>query len=205
MQILYIHGFNSSVNSTTYKNLKELFPEHTWTAENFDLTDLQKTKTQIDWILKNNHPKVIIASSLGAFYALGITDSAARIVINPCLKPSLEIPKLNSDIPTNIIEQWKQEEKMLFEVDGEVRECCFGIFGNHDELFSYKDDFDNFYHATNLGMQKSFLVEGGHHSLSKDILKFYIQKGFDYFHLLSEHCRLAQYISFDDGSRRGIE
>ncbi len=198
MNILYIHGFNGSVNSSTYKKLQELFPEHHWVAENFNLTDIAATKERIHTICKEQHINMLIASSLGAFYALGITDSLARILINPCLKPSIEIPKLDSTVPQQVIVQWKIEEAFHAEADSEVRQCCFGIFGNHDELFSYKSDFDALYRKTNFSLTKSFMVEGGHHSLNSEVLKKYVQKAFNYFELLSEHVDLADSVPFLD-------
>lgn len=180
MRILYIHGFNSSVNSGTYRKLKNLFPQHEWFAENFNLTDVRETRNRIDSVISGSGIDVIIASSLGAFYALGAEAPVSRIVINPCMKPSIEIPKLDSSVPGEVIFAWKEMEKELVEADGEVGRRCFGIFGNHDELFSYRKYFGELYGETNLGVGKSFLVEGGHHSLSEDVLMEYVQKGLDY-------------------------
>ena len=40
----------------------------------------------------------VIGSSLGGFYALSCNTSVCKIVINPCMDPAVEIPKL-TDVP----------------------------------------------------------------------------------------------------------
>ena len=199
--ILYIHGFKSNSNSTTFRNLKDLFPEHKWFSADFDLLDLKGTQEKISALIKENKINILVASSLGAFYALLNSENHPCIVINPCMRPSVEIPKLDSSIKEEIVKEWDKLEKgheeyvsfgALATNMNEMRCNAFGIFGNHDELFSYKDLFEKIYGEKSAELKKSFLVEGGHHSLSKEVLQKYFSKAFEYFNLNHEYFALAE-------------
>ena len=91
--ILYIHGLNSDKNSKTFLTLKSHFLDFEWYTETFDLLNPSVATKQIDDIIKRKNITTIVASSLGAFYGLNIRNSLAKILINPCLIPSIELPK----------------------------------------------------------------------------------------------------------------
>lgn len=209
MNILYIHGFNSSSNSGTYKKLTQLFPEENWFADDYDLTDFDGTVAKIKATINEKNINCVIGSSLGAFYELYAAGDLPCIVINPCMCPSVEIKKLFPEISDDIVKTWEEHEKGMKEYVSfgavatnmnEMRCNAFGIFGNHDELFSYKDLFEEIYGAESASLKKSFLVEGGHHSLSNEVLKKYVGKAFEYFQLNREYFGLAQHFfpAFDE-------
>ncbi|MCR4742173.1 MAG: hypothetical protein K5866_04795 [Treponema sp.] len=199
--ILYIHGFKSNSNSSTFRNLREIFPEQAWFSADFDLTDIKGTEEKIKALIKEYKINILVASSLGAFYALLNSENHPCIVINPCMRPSIEIPKLDSSVKEETLKKWANLEKgheeyvsfgALAVNMNEMRCNAFGIFGNHDELFSYKELFEKIYGAESAELKKTFLVEGGHHSLSKDVLKKYFSKAFEYFKLNQEYFSLAK-------------
>ena len=73
-------------------------------------------------------------------------------------------------------EEWikkfaKEESKVYKNISGQLAQSTFGIFGDKDELFSYKSTFKKKY--DNLNKENTILVEGNH-SLSNASL----QKGF---------------------------
>lgn len=144
---LYIHGLGSSKNSTTYKHLKKNFPQFNWYTDTFDLLDVNGTIKKINNLLKSRNISTVVGSSLGGFYTLAIKNSVAKIVINPCMHPSVEIPKL-VDNQTIDIESYKAVESSTYaSIDGEMRFGTFGIFGLDDELFSYLKEFNDLYGA----------------------------------------------------------
>lgn len=94
-RIVYIHGFNGSPDGTTGTCIKSFFDDALVVAPALNLLDYDTTLSKLKNIINDNDINIIIGHSLGAFYALALnTDEALTIVINPCMYPSLEIPKL---------------------------------------------------------------------------------------------------------------
>lgn len=172
--LLYIHGLNSSANSTTAKLIKAYLGDkfnvltHTW-----NLTQ-PGTEKDINKFVADNNISIVIASSLGAFYALAITDSVAKILINPCMRPSVEVPKLTALSDKQIEHFKKLEDKIYSHIDAEMRMCTFAGFGNNDELFNYQDLFKKLY-----GPQMT--IASGGHKLPQNSLYKVIESGLTYF------------------------
>ena len=179
--ILYIHGLNSDKNSTTFLTLKSHFLDFEWHTETFDLLSPSVATKQIDDIIKRKNITTIVASSLGAFYGLNIRNSLAKILINPCLIPSIELPKLGENIDVDVFE--KMETDIYSNIDSELRICTLGIFGDNDELFDYSQLFTKLYRR----VQR---VNGGHKLDDKTLISS-VQVGFDYFYILAEMLKMA--------------
>jgi predicted esterase YcpF (UPF0227 family) len=144
IRILYIHGYGGSGNSRTALALKTYLPENYnvfspyFSTNPFEALDLAKETIQAKGI------NIVVASSLGAFMALQLRD-IPKIVINPCLYPSKELPK-RVEIPENILLNFTKFEKQTFEnIIDKDKVQTFGVFSNNDELFSYKDEFSKYY------------------------------------------------------------
>lgn len=143
INILYIHGLNSSGNSRTGKLLEEYLGQgykvfHPTFPQDSDAA-LAQAKNEIH----KNNIDIVVASSLGGFIALKLRN-VMKIVINPCMVPSVELPKLGVDDVT--VGRYAQLEKSLFSgIDAEEREITFGVFASYDELFSYKSVFTKYY------------------------------------------------------------
>lgn len=182
-KILYIHGLGSDANSTTFQTLKQGFPQYEWITDTFDLLDIAATKDKLRTLLLTENIDTIVASSLGAFYALGVQNSLAKIVINPCMKPSVELPKLVEEVDTTIFPAFELHNSGLpftgLILDNEMRFCTYGIFSTNDELFSYLPDFKRLYG------NRCIEVEGGHRLTGQALLSA-VQSGFDYFEELSK-------------------
>lgn len=172
--LLYIHGLNSSANSTTARLVKQYLGDkfniytHTW---NLTQPGVEK---DINKFVADNNISIVIASSLGAFYALAITDSVAKILINPCMHPSVEVPKLTKISNDQIKQFEKLETEVYSHIDAELRMCAFAGFGNNDELFNYHDEFKKKY-----GTQ--IIVVPGGHRLQPNSLYKVIESGLSYF------------------------
>jgi predicted esterase YcpF (UPF0227 family) len=155
---VFVHGFNGSHNSTTGRVIKDFLSDYVdVVTDDFNLLSPSDTLRKIDRLVTDNHADILIGISLGAFYTLAYY-SMPKIVINPCMFPSVEIPKLDSSIDSKVIEEWKSLESKMYDVlDWEDKKYTVGIFADNDELFSYKDFFKNKY-------GKIVFIPGGHHA-----------------------------------------
>lgn len=198
-KVLVIHGFGGSKNSETGLRIKSILekmdPLYKVTLETFDLLDIKGTQRKIKNIMSNLDYCMIIAHSLGAFYCLDYTDSVAKIIINPCMKPSIELPKLlincskeeresfNKNFNSNmdlLKEDFSKVENTLYDSissDNERKYTTYGIFGINDELFSYKD----LYKSTCNASERMFTIVESGHKLSERDLNISIHNAIDYF------------------------
>lgn len=138
MNILYVHGLNGKENSNNSQIIKRIFPESKCIAPYFDFNNKSPKKilSEINNIIFVNDIDLIIGTSLGAFFVLKADSDCYKIVINPCMIPSIELPKLDNTID---ISDYKQLESKKFNI--EYPEFVYGIFGTNDELFSYVNKF----------------------------------------------------------------
>ena len=175
--ILYIHGLGSDANSTTYKYLCELLPNHNVITDSFDLLNPVNTLNKINQMIRVNHIIRVIGSSLGGFYTLCCDSSVGKIVINPCLDPVKEVPKLTNEVTDATLDQFaRMKNNMVHDIDMEVRLFTYGIFGKNDELFSYRELFSEQY-----GFKDNVLQVDANHKLTKSQLEVPIEKGFEHF------------------------
>ena len=178
-KILYIHGFNGAPVGTTYSRVKKFFADDVIAAKKFDLLKYDESISELREMFQENEINLIVSQSLGAFYALELTDEFRSnhpelftIIINPCMLPSVEIPKIAKDeIDRQWIEEFQAREAKLYQsVAAASVQSVFGIFGQNDELLSYIDMFNNVYGTKCNGRENSLIVPGGH-LLPADSLK----------------------------------
>jgi len=194
-RIVFVHGFKGNPEGSTFTAIKNLQPNAEFISKQFDLFNPEKTLQEI----KELNPDILIGNSLGAFYVLAYPSSCAKIVINPCLKPWIEIPKLIKDkdinLPEGLLEKWENEYNYFTEqIEGETRQITFGIFGQSDELFSCKDEFWKLYRNSIFEVTNTFSVPGKHHLSEHPKFSQYLERGFEYFDLLSQRFFLADYL-----------
>ncbi|QKF63975.1 hypothetical protein [Campylobacter corcagiensis] len=127
-------------------------------------------------ILSNLKFDMVVASSFGCFYALHL-ENVPKILINPCLHPSVEIPKLTKT-KANFASEFSKIEKKLYSKEKMIKDV-FGIFGNSDELFSYLDEFKSNFSFKDL----NYAVVNGKHKISKGELEKGFIKARDYFNV----------------------
>lgn len=186
MKALFIHGYNSSSDSTTGAIVSEILKNYgiDTIVPDFDLEDVRGTMEKVHRLSKD--VDYIVAHSLGGFYALAETDSLAKIVINPCMIPSKEIPKLGSP-SKETIEDWKDAEKTIEDISNEMSGITYGIFGDSDELFSYYSKFKSTYGWTNLSGIDNYIEVSGGHKLSRKSLELALSEAFAYFYTTFRH------------------
>jgi len=161
LKILYIHGFGSTGNSQTVQGLqKALGNDTTILAPQFsnDLNTVAQIEQNIAEAKKYKNefrPDVVIGSSFGGFIATFLNGSP-RILINPCLRPSERLHNLSPNMSKEDIERLKVLENS-HDIDWEMRFEMYGLFGLHDELFSYLNLFKEQY-----GKSKTYTMPCGH-------------------------------------------
>lgn len=144
INLLYIHGLNSrGSTSTTSKKLKSLFRGTNVIVHSPDIDPNPDVSIPFlkDYISKNEI-KIIVATSLGGFYALKLKNYGAfTIICNPCVYPSKFIHKLGSS--KSIADKYEKYEFDILDFDSETKSSFIGIFGDRDDMFSYKNEISN--------------------------------------------------------------
>ena len=143
-KILYIYGYGSNPEtSSTMNALKGVMTEL-----GFELVSIrydQKNPAEsIEFLkdyVKTNDIKYIVGHSLGGFYALCINADVKKIVINPCLKPHVEFTKLDNFDPEIDVESYEKCYEKYIRKDLFSAFDIMGLFGTHDELLCYYNDF----------------------------------------------------------------
>lgn len=155
INILYIHGYGGNGSSRTAQALRM------YLAENYKIFEpcfpLDPTEALIlaKEVIQTKGIDIVVASSLGAFTAFQL-HGVPKIVINPCLYPSKELPKqakVSEEILRNFSEMEKQFDEWITEIgdwdSGKLgvleRMWTYGVFSTNDELFSFKDEFAKHY------------------------------------------------------------
>lgn len=157
--ILYVHGYGSNKNTITAKAIEKELLLHSVNVKvyTFDVNeDPTLAIKQIQHLLRTKNIDISIGSSYGCFPLLFFTN-ILKIFINPCLNPSVELPKL-SGVGIDVIEKCKMLEQKLNNCsDNEAKAFTYGIFATNDELFSYKSTFTHLFGGANVS-----LMSGGH-------------------------------------------
>ena len=162
MKVLYVHGYNSNANSTTSKLIRELsdFEVHTITYNPEHPIEAIK---DIRNYCKKYKIDLIIGSSLGGFLTMNCFGYK-RIVINPCFKPSIELPKIG--YKGSISEYEELENELIDNVDQDDWDSCYGFFAKNDELLGlkYKNEFDKI-------LKHSNFIPGGHRETKEALMQ----------------------------------
>lgn len=141
-KILYIYGLGSSPKSTTASILSELLQSSDMeiVTTEYSQKEPKVGLAQLERFIEAEKPDGIVASSLGAFFALALDPLIPRILINVCFRPSVELPKLGYDgSKYKPIEDYLQREYHN-QPPAYIFEDVICLFGTDDELFSYKDE-----------------------------------------------------------------
>lgn len=167
-RVLIIHGFNSSGNGTTASNIKSVLNDFGITkiiAPNFNLLNYDETISKINELSKN--VDIVIGHSLGGYYAMSLErPENFKILINPCIDPSIINLTLNSNKKINL--------------RGLNRQLTFGMFAKSDELFDFYDYFKDNFSAEFYGVLNYTRIPGTHRP-DKDSLERGLIKAFEYF------------------------
>lgn len=157
MKIAYIHGYKGSAYGTSFENIKEaLGDDAELIGVEYDETDYYTSRESILEFIEKEKPDMLIGSSLGGFLTMTI-PGIDKIVINPCVWPNVELPKLGAS---------EEFVKTFFDnLEDRVYKDkqTYGIFGIDDEILGLK------YFAEFMALWgvDSYLVNSGH-QISKE-------------------------------------
>jgi|LSQX01.3.fsa_nt_gb predicted esterase YcpF (UPF0227 family) len=194
IKILYVHGLNSNGGSRTATELKRLLkvgaivysPDFSNELESF--SEMKKNIDKAWEFIKSERIDLVIGSSMGGFVASKICG-VTKILINPCLRPSEQLPRTKniSDAELKKYAEFEREREIL--LDMEDRLITYGLFSSNDELFSYKDLFDKLFLAAH-----SYTINDAHRisttNIKNELLKLIessianteeLSKGFEKF------------------------
>lgn len=159
-EILYIHGYRSI--GSTGKTLQKLMEKYTAVHiisvnENPDIAfeDINK------YLEENPQIDLVAGSSLGGFITSRL-KGCYRLLINPCMKPSIELPKIGC--PEEIYSLYEKYESEIPDTTH-----TYLLFGTNDELFSYKDECIELY-----GENKVSDMPGVSHHLNEQELEQFV-------------------------------
>lgn len=163
MKILYIHGLGSSGQSRTAKVLQNHYKEYIVYNPDIPFEPIEALNfvRELAYSLK---PDIVIATSLGAFYAMQISNQK-KILINPAMYADIDLEKSiglgtykyfskrvnNIDtytIDKEYLAKLKEMREWFFGycmIDDEFSKGALGLFGLKDELFSHIEDFKEDY------------------------------------------------------------
>ena len=147
-KILYVYGYGSNPNdSFTMKELKKVTDELGYELVSTDYSQEYPESwglPKLDKFITDNNIKYVIGHSLGGFMALCLMSDVKKIVINPCMKPHFELPKLGK-ISNDTLHQYEFLYGWLTNGNDtpwmSQLEDVIGLFGDHDELIDYYESF----------------------------------------------------------------
>jgi predicted esterase YcpF (UPF0227 family) len=156
--IVYLHGFGSNGQSSTVGYLSKRLPECNVLAPDIPINPFEAMPFLQNYC-KQHQADLIIGTSMGAMYAIQLTDYP-RICVNPALRMSqltdilkpgtFEFfqPNKNGEtlftITEDTIQQFRDMEAHMY--DGFTKEnCkdCWGFFGDEDTTVNWKEEFAN--------------------------------------------------------------
>lgn len=167
-RLLYIHGYKGSTNGVSFNRLKKYAKDdYEMFAIDYDETRPIDTIRKILYYVYDNNIDIIIGSSLGGFLTMNCYE-IPRIVINPCMIPSEELPKIGYDGPENDYKYL--EDGILHRKAGRLeKHTCIGCFAENDELLGAK-----YINTFKKKGYKTYNIDGGHHvseSAAKEIIE----------------------------------
>lgn len=150
-KILYVYGYGSNPNeSFTMKELKKITDElgYDLVSIEYDQNNPDEGLNTLEKYIKDNKIKYVIGHSLGGFMTLCIDEDVKKLVINPCMKPHLELPKIGK-ISTKTLYEYEYLYGWLTNGNDtpwmSQLEDVIGLFGDHDELIDYYESFKKIY------------------------------------------------------------
>lgn len=112
IKIFYIHGFGSTSDSPTLKNLQETYPDAIGLDydHNFPRESITKLARQVNEYSIGDSV-VIVASSLGGWYAEQLTDRVVAdfILYNPATQPWVSLEKY--DVSDEVLKKYEWYSK----------------------------------------------------------------------------------------------
>lgn len=184
-KIVYIHGLGGGMGSRIPNILREEI------GDQYEIINPELPIAPLEGfarakrVVEREQPDLVIASSMGGFFAMALSGPYKTILVNPAMDAPVDISSnpigygrhpidkgkrvdgaKYIDIDDNFIAQLN-EIKKLIKYDN--KDNVYGIFGDKDELLSHIEDFKRLYNENNM-----LILAGEKHSLSTDAIKNYL-------------------------------
>lgn len=175
--ILYVHGFRSTGNSSTAKNLRELLPHCKVVSPDLPV-NAEEAVALLREICEEQKIDVVVGTSMGGMLAQKLRGMP-KVLVNPSFFVSETFKKnmgtvtyfkeredgvKEFEITPEIVESYSKIEKRQFSrISPKEMAITVGAFGNDDKTVDCKDDYMEHY-------DKIIYFAGGHR-LDKDALK----------------------------------
>lgn len=175
MKILFIYGFGGNPDSTFCRLIREAlaqWSEYQVLCYEYPQHDCQQAKEFLEGVIARENIDVVVGTSLGGFITLALDTDKRKVVLNPCMRPSVELPLLKprpghpEDVAPSaeMIATYTRYEEAVNAGKMLVPNQVTGLFGVADELFGTK------YFAPFLRTYgDARLMPGGHHGNSEAI------------------------------------
>ena len=164
MNILYLHGYGSSGQSSTVEYLKKSLPDH-YHIEAPDIpVDPAEALPLLKHLCEEKRFSVIIGTSMGGMYAHQLPADFVRICVNPALHLSeiTDVMKVGTfdffqprkdgqtqyTITEEIIQHYREMEAHQFDqwkADAPENLLCIGLFGTRDTTVNCREEFARYY------------------------------------------------------------
>ena len=166
-RVLFVYGYGGSPESNSRRILRELLPNDKYEVfcPVYPQHDCAQAVEALTQVVRNECIDIVVGTSLGAFIALCLPVDKPKIAINPCMRPTVELPLLRplpwqteADMPSpELLATYAPFEQQLF-ASSHRGEDITGVFSEEDELLGtkYVECFDEQFGTVNL-------VPGGHH------------------------------------------
>lgn len=143
-KILYVYGYGGSPAGSTATTLRRLLPQHELFCMDYPQYDGRLAHAMLCHFVKSEQVPLVVASSLGAFLTLAIPD-VDRIVINPCMLPTVELPKIR--VSRAMCATYAPFERQVMYPDADTARRTVGVFSTRDELLGdrYSGHFASHY------------------------------------------------------------
>ncbi|MBQ0049732.1 MAG: hypothetical protein KBT12_05815 [Bacteroidales bacterium] len=182
MKIIYAHGFASAGSSGTATHLRNMLYEQGVQVLSPDLpTSPRLAMPFLHDYVEKEQPDLIVATSMGAFYAEQLRGYR-RILVNPSFQMSRllifrgmgrhEFRNKRADgakdfkVDKQMIAEFKEVEKNSFQyITPEEKELVWGLFGNNDRNVNCQPEFKKHYGTAH------FQIFDGEHFLNDKVLK----------------------------------
>jgi len=182
MKVLYLHGFASAGSSGTALHLRNTLYEYGIPVLSPDIPiSPAEALTFLQNYVAEQKPDLIVATSMGAMYA-ELLHGIPRILVNPSFSMSRlltfrglgkkqEFRNKREDnakdfkVDKQMIAEFKEVEKNLFNNAKEEQSIVWGLFGSQDRNVNCQPEFKKHYGTTH------FQIYEGEHFLNDAILK----------------------------------
>lgn len=148
IRVLYVHGYLGSANGSASKLIREELDrrgiDYSLDAPSIPITNPSDALNMV----KTNDYDIIVSSSIGSFYTMH-NSGTFKILVNPALTNTMI--DLNDNYPNGMIDEISSmEDKFFNDLDIEMVDETYFVFGTNDTIAHNREKFTNHYRTSNI-------------------------------------------------------